>query len=165
MISIQLLSVEQSAVDSSAVSVFSLSLAEAHSWAAIETNNQISAGSNWRTELLLFHTKAGIAEKELLRSESALRSLILACGYAPPSAFATLDTVEFSLHLADQQSCDPSPPGSGARSYSVSDNMFGVCWVWDPSRRLTRGLMYGCEGEGTRQMQDVLNFLATCHKL
>ena len=79
--------------------------------------------------------------------------------------FTTSDTVEFNLHPAERRSDIASDMPPAERLYSVSDNMFGVCWLWDPVNRHTRGLMYGCGGEGARQMQTILQSLPVCYQL
>lgn len=161
---LQIWSVEQSSTESGPVSVRDVSFEDVQLWLSSPAQGSTSTDVHWKTELLLFYTDDDSLDGQRMGHDGILESLIEACDYAPLGAFATTDTVEFNSFPAEWSSGDTGDLFSQSRSYSISDNVFGVCWKWDRAERRTRGLMYGCRGEGTRQMEAVLQSLPACYQ-
>ena len=160
MLRLQLWTFEQSEAGSGPVSVQAVQFEDIQTWLSDPPKTALVLELIWRTELVVLHTTDHLAD-----DEGAIECLVEALGYAPLDAFTITDTVEFNFHLPEWQKGDVDATESVRRCYSVSDNMFGICWMWDPSKRHTRGLMYGCIGEGSRQIEYMLHRLPMCHQL
>lgn len=163
--SLQIWSVEQSATASGPVSHRDVLSGDIELWLANTIGGNLSPGFSWKTELLLLHSHEEQSGTCISAAKAVLDCLVGADGYMSSGVFTTSDTVELNLHPAEQRSDIASDMPPAERLYSVSDNVFGVCWLWDPVNRHTRGFIHGCGGEGARQMQTILQSLPVCYQL
>lgn len=161
MISLQLWSIEQSESGSGTVSLQQVSFEDLQLHLSEAPSGSITPGS-WTTRVVLIYTN-GL----LLEAKDTIDCLIEAYEFAQLEAFTAVDTVNFNSTPPERRNDNDSLSNGEplSRSYSISDNTFGVCWRWDPSKCLTTGLMYGSPGEGFTQMEHILYELPKHHQM
>lgn len=150
--------VKQSGAGSDKPLIRDISIDEAKKWLATNDDIQLS-DSSWRTELVLLYS--GLPELDSRDHDSLVTGFVKALGVFPTTVYSAADTVLFQSHLPSDPVEQLSHDASTWRSYSVADNAFCICWTWDKSRRLTKGVIW-CRSEddrGLRQHEYVLSSL------
>ena len=160
MTTFRIWSIDQSVLGNGTHRRQDVSFERARTWISGQENGEPVPALAWRTEFLLLYSPQSLAG-----DDDAIEQLIKASDFAPPNIFPTPDTVEFNIHLRDPRPGSKGGQKAARPAYSVTDNVFGVCWMWDPSRRLTRGLIYGCHGEGSDQMYIILRNVRNNHNI
>ena len=85
-----------------------------------------------------------------------VHELIRSMGLDPAEVMVKADTVDFNHHSA-LLPYDSPPIQPFLRTYSISDNVFGIFWTNDPDRRSTKGFMWYRNEEEHGQVSYILN--------
>ena len=88
-----------------------------------------------------------------------LSGILEAMRLDPKQIIVQNDTVDFNIHHIDY-SLDKTTDDQSLPVYSIADNLFGICWTWDPLSYSTRGLIWHCNDEGERQAHFILDGLS-----
>ena len=132
-------------------------------WLA-EITRPASADSNATPtfDFALFDNDIDHAEAYNVNNVQYLYDAVKMIGQDPKQVIVENDTVDFNVHysptaLLSTESTECLP------LYSISDNVFGICWTFDPIAVNTKGVLWYRNDEGHRQCSSILEGLSRLH--
>ena len=152
---LQLWTIEQSVLGCGKKTRSNASLEQLIAWAKEENSQETVPSLVWRTELALLYSEAppGYLDTAvpLLGKALGIRSKDISVPW----------NLDFGVVHSGKSEHASRQRVDHSRSYKITDIEFGLIWTWDPAKRLTRGLMYGCmrDRSGTGRLLQVLKGL------
>lgn len=135
---LQLWSLEQSILGSGNKNRQNVSLDRLIEWSRSEPTELVPQ-LVWRTELALVYLNVPIGHHNHF-----LKSVFKGLGFSARDYVTTDMRLEFGTVPLDTINNANNSKSSGKRSFRIKDRYSGLLWFWDPARRLTRGIIYGC---------------------
>lgn len=157
MLSLDLWSITQSDAGSEPVDRKQLGFIDPLAWLKCSETSLTRPSLQWKTEIITVYIDS------VQRNVQFLRRLASALGFDHEDVGPIEDTVQFNSYRGLDTDSDPLSPEN--RLYCLSDNVFGIFWVWSPATQSTKGLMYGVKGEGADQMHRIWRCVCESHLL